>query len=71
MLGSLALCAMGLSACQTTGAPGTNAALGATQNSPRGAPPGVNLHQVQAKSLSGAPKRASRPYQPTIIGIAF
>jgi hypothetical protein len=71
VLGNLVLCAMGLAACQTTGAPEKNAALGAAQSSPRAATLGANLHQAQAKSLSGSPKQASRPDQPTIIGIAF
>ena len=71
VLGSLALCAMGLSACQTTGAPEKNAALGAAQSSQRAATLGANPHQAQAKSPSGSPKQATRPNQPTIIGIAY
>ena len=70
-LGSLAFAAMGLSACQTTGAPEKNAALGAAQSSSGAAPLGANPHQAQAKSPYGSPKQASRPDQPTIIGIAF
>ena len=71
VLGSLALCAVGLSACQTTGAPGNNDALGVAQNSPRAAALGTDPHRAQIKSLSGSPKHAARPDQPTIIGVAF
>lgn len=72
VLGSLALCAMGLSACQTTGGPEKNAALGGTgQSSPGAATLDANPHQAQAKGPSGSLKQATRPNQPTIIGIAF
>jgi hypothetical protein len=71
VLANLALCAMGLSACQTTGAPEKNAALGAAQSSSGAATLAPNPHQAQAKSPSGSPKQAIRPNQPTIIGVAF
>jgi hypothetical protein len=71
VLASLALCAMGLSACQTTGAPGTNDVLGVAQDSSRAAALSTGAHQAQIKSISGSPKQASRPQQLTIIGVAF
>ena len=71
VLGSLALCGMGLSACQTTGGSETNAALRAAQSSLGAETLGPNPHQAQAKSPSGSPKQANRTYQPTIIGVAF
>lgn len=45
VLGSLTLCAMGLSACQTTGTPETNAAPGVVQNSSQAAALGAAPHQ--------------------------
>jgi predicted small secreted protein len=69
-LSCLALCAMGLSACQTTGAPGSDV-LGTAQNSARAAALGAGLHQAQAKSLSTSPKQATRPNQPIVIGIGY
>ena len=71
VLSSLALCAIGLSACQTTGAPDTNAALGVGQSTSRAAALGAAPHQAQIKSLSDTPKQAARPDQPIIIGVAF
>ena len=71
VLGSLALCAIGLSACQTTGTPENNAALGVAQSSPRAAALGATPHQAQIKSLSASPKQAVRPDQPIVIGVAF
>ena len=71
VLGSLTLCAMGLSACQTTGTPETNAAPGVVQNSSQAAALGAAPHQTQIKSLSGLPKQATRPNQPMVIGVAF
>jgi hypothetical protein len=60
---------MGLSACQTMGAPEKNAAFGAAQSSSVAATLGVNSHQAQ--SPYGSPKQATRPDQSTIIGVAF
>jgi hypothetical protein len=71
VFGNLALCAMGLSACQTTGAPETNAALGVTQSAWRASALGATPHQAQIKSLSDTPKQAARLDQPIIIGVAF
>jgi hypothetical protein len=71
VLSSLALCAMGLSACQTTGAPEKNEALGAAQNSPRAAALSAEPQQSQVKSISASPKQAARPDWPTVIGVAF
>jgi hypothetical protein len=71
VLGSLALCAMGLSACQTTGAPEKNAALGVAQASPRTAAVSAELRQAQAKTPSSMPKQVARPDLPTVIGVAF
>jgi len=71
VLGSLALCAVGLSACQTTGAPENNAALGVAQSSVRAAALSAELRQAQAKTPSGSPKQAARPDQPIVIGVAF
>jgi hypothetical protein len=61
---------MGLSACQTTGAPEKNV-LGAAQSSSRAAALGPAPHQSQIKSIPGSPKLAARPDQPTMIGIAY
>jgi hypothetical protein len=71
VLGSLALCAVGLSACQTTGAPENNAALGVAQSLPRAAALGATPHQAQVKSISASPKQAAHLDQPIIIGVAF
>jgi len=71
VLGSLALCAIGLSACQTTGTPEKSEALGAAQNSPRAAALGAEPHQAQVKSIAASPKQAARLDQPIIIGVAF
>ena len=71
LLGSLALCGMGLSACQTTGGPEKNAALGAAQSSPGATTLDANPHQAQAKSLLGSPKQANSTNHATIIGVAF
>jgi hypothetical protein len=57
----LALCAMGLSACQTTGTPEGN--LAATR--------GPQAQQAQISSLSAAPKQSSRPDLPMVIGVAY
>jgi hypothetical protein len=70
-LGGIVLCAIGLSACQTTGAPENNAALGVAQSLPRAATLGATPHRAQIKSLSGSPKQAVRPDQPIVIGVAF
>jgi hypothetical protein len=69
-LGSIVLCAIGLSACQTTGAPETNVSLGVTQSAPRAAALGVTPHEAQIKNLA-PPKQAARPDQPIVIGVAF
>jgi hypothetical protein len=71
VLANLALCTVGLSACQTTGAPENNAALGVAQNLPRAVALGATPHQAQIKSLSASPKQAVRPDQPIAIGVAF
>jgi hypothetical protein len=71
VLASLALCAMGLSACQTTGAPEKHDAPGAAQSSVRAAALSALPHQAQVKGITGSPKQASRPDQPTVIGIVF
>jgi hypothetical protein len=71
VLGSLALCATGLSAFQTTGAPENNAALGVAQSSPGAAALSAELRQAQARTPPGSPKQAARPDQPTVIGVAF
>jgi hypothetical protein len=70
-LGGIVLCAIGLSACQTTGAPENNAALGVAQSLPRAAALGAKPHQAQIKSLSASAKRAVSPDQPIVIGVAF
>jgi hypothetical protein len=63
---------MGLSACQTTGAPEMNAALGAARSLSGAATLGANPHQAQAKKIPyGSPKQATHSDQPTIIGVAF
>jgi hypothetical protein len=69
--GSIVLCAMGLSACQTTGAPETNVGLGMAQSAPRAAVLGVTPHEAQTKSLAASPKQAARADQPLVIGVAF
>ena len=71
VLASLALWAVGLSACQTTGAPEKSEALGTTQSSPRAAALSAEPHQAQINSISASPKQAARPDWPTMIGIAF
>ena len=70
-LGGIVLCAIGLSACQTTGAPENNATLGVAQSLPRAAALGATPHQAQIKSLPASPKQAVRPDQPIVIGVAF
>jgi hypothetical protein len=71
VLASLLLCAIGLSACQTTGAPETNLSLGLTQSAPRAAALGIASHEAQIKSPAAPPKQAARADQPIVIGVAF